>query len=218
MNPVWAAFVSGVILGLSAGLSPGPLLTLVVTETLRTGMAAGIRMAVAPLITDAPIVLAALILMPRLNAYMELMGVVALAGAVFIGWMAVESMAFKRPPPDAAPVSPASIWRGVLANALNPSPYLFWFTVGGALVLRTADQHLAAAAVFIGMFYTCLVGAKIALALVVGRYGRFLQSGLYLGILRLMGAVLLVFAAKFLWDAARFFGWIGHGPGMAGAL
>ena len=208
MNTVWAAFVSGVVLGLSAGWSPGPLLTLVITETLRVGITAGIRMAVAPLITDAPIVLAALILMPRLNAYMELMGVIALAGAVFIGWMAVESIAFKGTPSGTPPEPPASIWRGVLANALNPSPYLFWFTVGGALVLRTADQNGAAAAVFIGVFYTCLVGSKILLALVVGRYRRFLQSGLYVGILRLLGGVLLVFAGKFLWDAAGFLGWI----------
>ena len=208
MNTVWAAFVSGAVLGLSAGWSPGPLLTLVVTETLRVGITAGIRMAVAPLITDAPIVLAALILMPRLNAYMELMGVIALVGAVFIAWMAVESMAFKGAPPDTVSVPPASIWRGVLANALNPSPYLFGLTVGGALVLRTAHQNRAAAAVFIGVFYACLVGSKILLALVVGRYRRFLQSGLYVGILRLLGGLLLVFAGKFLWDAAGFFGWI----------
>ena len=60
------------------------------------------------------------------------------------------------------------------------------------------------------MFYACLVGSKIVLALVVGRYRRFLQSGLYVGILRLLGGVLLVFAAKFLWEAAGFFGWIGR--------
>ncbi|MDJ0668033.1 MAG: LysE family transporter [Desulfobacterales bacterium] len=208
MNTLWAAFVSGAVLGLSAGWSPGPLLTLVITETLRVGIAAGMRMAVAPLITDAPIVLAALIMMPHLNAYMTLMGVIALVGAVFIGWMAVESMAFKGALPDTLPVPPSSIWRGVLANALNPSPYLFWFTVGGALVLRTADQNQAAAAVFIGVFYACLVGSKIMLALVVGRYRRFLQSGIYVGVLRLLGGVLLVFAGKFLWDAAGFFGWV----------
>ncbi len=208
MNTVWAALVSGAILGLSAGCSPGPLLTLVVTESLRVGIAAGIRMAVAPLITDAPIVLAALILMPRLNAATGLMGCVALGGAGFITWMAIESMTFRGAPPDTAPVPPASIWRGVLANALNPSPYLFWFTVGGALVLRTADQNRAAAAVFIGVFYACLVGSKILLALVVGRSRRFLQSGIYVGILRLLGGVLLLFGVRLLWDAAGFFGWM----------
>lgn len=207
MNTVWAAFVSGGVLGLSAGCSPGPLLTLIVTETLRSGIVAGIRMAAAPLITDTPIILVGLILMPRLNASPTVMGVITLAGAAFITWMAIESMGFKGMAQE-APRPAASIWRGVLANALNPSPYLFWFTVGGSLVLRTADQNRTAAAVFILVFYTCLVGSKMVLALVVGRYRRFLQSGVYVWILRLLGGVLLAFAGKFLWQAAVFFGWI----------
>ena len=206
MNTVWAAFMSGAALGLSAGWSPGPLLTLVITETLRSGIAAGLRLAAAPLITDAPIILAALILMPRLNAYRTVMGFITLAGAVFILWMAVESMGFKAERQEVSR-PPASIWRGVLANALNPSPYLFWFTVGGSLVLRTADQNQMAAAVFILVFYACLVGSKMVLAFVVGRYRRFLKSGLYVWTLRLLGGVLLLFAARFAWLAAVFWGW-----------
>lgn len=208
MNTVGAAFVSGAVLGLSAGWSPGPLLTLVLTETLRSGVGAGMRIAAAPLITDTPIILAALLLMPRLNASLNVMGAITLAGGLFIAWMAVESMAFKGGAAEATPVPPASIWRGVLANALNPSPYLFWFTVGGSLVLRTADRNPAAAAVFILVFYSGLVGSKMLLALAVGRYRHFLQSGVYVWTLRLLGGVLLVFAGRFLWDAAGFFGWV----------
>ncbi|MDJ0888071.1 MAG: LysE family transporter [Desulfobacterales bacterium] len=210
MNTVGDALVSGVVLGISAGWSPGPLLTLVITETLRTGISAGIRVAAAPLITDTPIILVALVLMPRLNASLEVMGVISLAGAVFIAWMAFESMVFKGSPDEARAGPQASIWRGVLANALNPSPYLFWFTVGGAMVLRTADQNRAAAAVFILVFYFFLVGSKMVLALAVGRYGRFLQSRVYVWTLRLLGVVLLVFAGRFLWQAARFLGWSAH--------
>ncbi len=210
MNTVGDALVSGVVLGISAGWSPGPLLTLVITETLRTGISAGIRVAAAPLITDTPIILVALVLMPRLNASLKVMGVISLAGAAFIAWMALESMVFKSSPAEAQADPKASIWRGVLANALNPSPYLFWFTVGGAMVLRTADQNRAAATVFILVFYFFLVGSKMVLALAVGRYGRFLQSRLYVWTLRLLGGVLLVFAGRFLWQAARFLGWLAH--------
>ena len=207
MNTVWDAFVSGAALGLSAGWSPGPLLTLVITETLRSGIVAGLRLAAAPLITDAPIILVALILMPHLNALPTLMGLVTLAGAAFITWMAIESLRFKEETQD-LPRPPASIWRGVIANALNPSPYLFWFTVGGALVLRTADKNPRAAVVFILVFYTCLVGSKMVLAFTVGRYRRFLTSRLYVWTLRLLGSVLLVFAARFVWQAGVFLGWM----------
>lgn len=207
MSTVWAACVSGAALGLSAGWSPGPLLTLVITETLRSGITAGLRLAAAPLITDAPIILVALILMPRLNASRMVMGIIALAGAVFITWMAIDSMGAKTEAPKTLR-PPASIWRGVLANALNPNPYLFWFTVGGSLVLRTADHNQTAAAVFILVFYICLVGSKMALAFVVGRYRRFLKSSFYVWTLRVLGGVLLLFAVRLGWQAAAFWGWI----------
>lgn len=42
----------GAVLGLSSGLSPGPLLALVISETLRHGVKAGVKVALAPIITD----------------------------------------------------------------------------------------------------------------------------------------------------------------------
>jgi len=38
--------VSGIVLGLAAGMSPSPLLTLVVSETLKRGRGDGIRVAI----------------------------------------------------------------------------------------------------------------------------------------------------------------------------
>lgn len=47
----------GAALGLSAGLAPGPLLTLVISETLQHGVKSGVKVALAPVITDLPITL-----------------------------------------------------------------------------------------------------------------------------------------------------------------
>jgi len=48
---------SGVIFGLVQGLTPGPLVTLVISETLKFGKAEGFKVAVSPLITDSTIIL-----------------------------------------------------------------------------------------------------------------------------------------------------------------
>ena len=50
--------VVALTLGLAAGVSPGPLLALVVSATLERGFGAGLRVASAPLVTDLPIILA----------------------------------------------------------------------------------------------------------------------------------------------------------------
>ena len=59
--------LTGVLLGLSGGLAPGPLLTLVVAETLRHGVRAGIGVALVPLLTDMPIVLVTVALLHPLT-------------------------------------------------------------------------------------------------------------------------------------------------------
>ena len=64
-------FLIGTLLGLSAGLSPGPLLTLVVSETFRHDFKAGIKVAISPLITDLPIILLTVIILDRLSVSCE---------------------------------------------------------------------------------------------------------------------------------------------------
>jgi threonine/homoserine/homoserine lactone efflux protein len=43
---------TGTILGLSAGFAPGPLLALVVSETLQHDMKAGVKVALAPILQN----------------------------------------------------------------------------------------------------------------------------------------------------------------------
>jgi hypothetical protein len=66
----WAAMMtalaSGAFLGLSCGLAPGPLLALVVAQTLRHGLREGCKMALTPLVTDAPIIIIAPVVAAKL--------------------------------------------------------------------------------------------------------------------------------------------------------
>ncbi len=54
---MWYYLLSGITLGLSAGLSPRPLMALVLSETINFGKKAGILVAFAPVLTDIPIIL-----------------------------------------------------------------------------------------------------------------------------------------------------------------
>ena len=56
------AFGTGMLFGLSAGLAPGPLLALGIAQTLRFGAGQGVRVALAPLITDLPIIVGCVLL------------------------------------------------------------------------------------------------------------------------------------------------------------
>jgi len=127
---VWSAIGAGTLFGLSGGFSPGPLLVLVISETLRHGLRVGIMVAITPLLTDFPVMLVAILLLNQLTHFDLLLGGISLAGAVFllrIGWLSLKTAPII---PGEGEVRPHSIGTRMMTNYLNPSMYLFWFTVG----------------------------------------------------------------------------------------
>ena len=63
---------------------------------------------------------------------------------------------------------------------------------------------LSSAAVgFIASFYLAFVCAKVTLAMVVNRSRSFLQGPLYIGVMKALGIVLMVFAMKLFWEGAQ---------------
>ena len=82
----------GMVLGLSAGLAPGPLLTLVISETLRHDIKSGVRVAVSPIFTDLPIILLTLGILSQLSDFRSILGIISLIGGCVILFMGYESM------------------------------------------------------------------------------------------------------------------------------
>ena len=155
------AFLLGISLGLAAGLSPGPMLALVLRESLRHGAAAGIRVALAPLLTDGPVVLLAWLFARHLPPS-DLRGMGIFAGA----WLVHQGVRGLRAPAEAMrEAPPAGLRDAVVTNLLNPHVYAFWLGVGVSVL----GQLGPAAPFFLLGFYLALVGAKVALALGVGR-------------------------------------------------
>jgi len=202
--------IAGAVVGLTAGFLPGPLMVLVMGESLRYGTPAGVRASFAPLLTDAPMIAAALFLTHWVSDLDNLSGTIALVGAGVVTLMAVDSMRARAPEPARGEARRRSLLRGAVVNATNPHPYLFWFTVGAPTILRASEAGLVWAFAFIAVFFTGLVGGKIVVALVVGRSRRFISGGFYRWVTRLLGVLLLGFAALLLRDGLRLLGLLGE--------
>ncbi len=198
MNSEITFLISGIVFGLSGGISPGPLLMLVVSESLRHGGIAGMKVAVAPLITDLPIVLGTLFLVAQLSDLQSVLGGISIAGAFFLTYLAYESLTFKGIAVNGARAKSHSLRTGVLVNLLNPSPYLFWFSVGAPTIIRAADVGATAVLLFVLALYICLVGAKLIIARLIGRSKFILKSKCYIHLIRALGLGLLIFAILFL--------------------
>jgi threonine/homoserine/homoserine lactone efflux protein len=196
---------SGIVFGLILGLSPGPTLMLVITETLKHDKKEGIKIALAPIITDLPIILITLLILSQLSSFNPILGIISILGAIFIGYLAFESISIKKLEFNTRDVKPQSLRKGIIANFLNPHPYVFWFAVGAPTVLKALDVSLYSAVLFILGFYVFLVGSKITIAFIVQHSRSFLKSNTYIYAIRILGVLLLFFALMFLIDGLKFF-------------
>lgn len=203
------AALSGAAFGLSSGVTPGPLLALVIAQTMAHGPREGGKVALAPLLTDTPIVLAAILLTKTAAGHGLILGAITLCGSVFLLSCALGCLRWRPPGQGPGAASPArgpdSIRKGVLANFLNPGPYLFWMTVGAPLALQSLGLGWLVLASFLGAFSLTIVAAKFGVALLTWRSGPVLGSRGYGLVMKGLGVMLLGYAALFVRDAWRLF-------------
>ena len=196
----------GTVLGLSAGLSPGPLLTLLISETLQHNIQSGVRVALAPIITDLPIIILTLLVLSKLSGFHNILGIISLAGGLFILAMGYESMRTKGIELSAQESGPKSLTKGVLANALNPHPYLFWFSVGAPTMAKAMSLNISALLAFMISFYTFLVGSKILLAILIGKSKSFMSGRVYIYTMRFLGILMVLLAVVLFHDGLKLLG------------
>lgn len=206
MIDVLVIVASGCVFGLAGGLTPGPTTALVVAQTVRYGFLDGTKVAIAPLLTDAPIIALSVLLVGQLARFESVLGVLTLLGAVFLIYLAVESFRVRGVEIPSEDIQPRSISKGFMVNLLNPHPYLFWFVIGAPTLLRAWGAGWLTAGLFLIGLYVCLVGSKVLIAWLVARSREFLKSRGYVLVNRLLGVALVVFALLFVRDGLKFFG------------
>lgn len=184
MESVGFYFLQGATLALTAAIMPGPFQAFLLSRALTSGWRRTLPAALAPLITDGPIL--AMVLLLLTQTPMVFLEVLRVAGGIFILYLArgVYRVLRSTPSPCANPSGrPAkSLFDAVAINVLNPNPYIFWVVVGGPLVV--SGWHVSpgvSAAFLIGFFGTFVasLGALIVLFSTAGRLDPKLTRILY---------------------------------------
>ncbi|WMW24881.1 LysE family translocator [Methanolobus sediminis] len=190
--------ISGILLGFASGISPGPLLTMTISESLKHGSRAGIKVAVSPFITDILIVSMILLFLLKFENYDPAIAMISLGGSFYLIYLGISSLRTKSSDLDLETKKSDSLKKGIIVNFLSPHPYLFWIAIGGPILFKAQDTSIFSAILFVIGFYALLVGSKITIAMLVGRSRGFLKSNYYLYTIRSLGLVYVVFAFYFL--------------------
>jgi len=120
-------FLQGATLGLSASATPGPFQAFLLSQTLKNGWRHTLPAALAPLISDGPIVFFVLLLLTQTSN--SLLDTLRIAGGLFILYLAYGTAKSIRQaiatPQATTESSRRSVLNGALMNALSPGPYIF---------------------------------------------------------------------------------------------
>jgi threonine/homoserine/homoserine lactone efflux protein len=194
--------LAGAVLGVVEGIKPGPLLTMVIRETLSGGLRAGIWTAAAPVFTDGPLIVLSLVAAAWIATQTSVLLTITIAGAIFLAYMGIECFSLELPDitTQAAPPK-ASFLRGITTNLLNPGVYVFWFLIGGPLMASAVDQEVLAPVAYALSFLGTIIMTKVCIAYLISKSSQGITSQTYRNLLSVCGLVMLCFSLYYVWQA-----------------
>lgn len=161
--------IIGISYGFAAAIQPGPLQTFYVSRSLANGWLRTLPAVFAPLITDGPIALLALLLLSTLPVWFEVF--LRTAGGLFLFYLAYGAFCTWRAyRPGNVPVPQSGIknlWQAATVNALNPAPYLGWSLFLGPLFLTGWRKAPADGIALLVAFYGVMI---LTSAVIVGLF------------------------------------------------
>ena len=193
---IWMAM----LLGIQAGFSPGPISTMIITQSLMHGRRAGAKIALVPVLTDFPIIGLVIPSLYYLTLGLEnVIAIISIIGACLLCHLAYESLSVSVTQFQQNNVQAISLPRAVGINFFNPNLYIYWLTICGPLCVSALHINVTLMFLFIGVFFVCITAAKLSMALVFGNIRRSLNWHVIIWINRLLGIALFFFAASFFW-------------------
>jgi threonine/homoserine/homoserine lactone efflux protein len=193
MVRMWGYLIVGAGLAFAAAIQPGPFQAFLLSETMSRGWRRTLPAAFAPLLSDAPILVVALLVLSRIPEGM--VRLLHLAGALFLFYLAYGSYrTWHRFDPDRAleaASGQSTLLKAALVNFLNPNPWLGWTLVMGPIFLQgyreTPGHGVALIAGFYVTMVACLIGLISLFAFARNATPRVTRTALGLSCLALAG-------------------------------
>jgi len=149
MYDILSMLLLGFIIGLTGALAPGPTLVATINASLSGSWTAGLRISLGHIIVELAIFLLILFgLATVARPYMTAIAIVGGLALILFGVLTLlgsrtASLETRKTPSTTGPVL-----AGVVSSAANPYFWIWWLSVGGAMVIAALAGGILPAAVF----------------------------------------------------------------------
>jgi threonine/homoserine/homoserine lactone efflux protein len=200
------------LIGFSGAMMPGPVTTLIITETARRGFIAGPLITIGHVLLELAMVVALVFGLGDLLKQNAVAGTIGLLGGLFLLWMGFDiarsawlgKVSFNTSRDASAPSSGNPIIAGILTSISNPYWLMWWATVGAASLITFRTFGIAGVVAFyVGHTLADWVWNNVV-AFVVATGRRVMTDRVYRGILIVCGAFLIALSFYFVSSGINF--------------
>jgi len=165
----------GCLLGVSAAIMPGPLMALLIAQTIQGNWKNGVLVALSPLVSDLFVASFVLVMLAKIPD--SIVRVISIIGGLVVIFYGIKTILGRDK--ETVPSGKGSLLRGVVLNISNPHPYIFWSVVAGPLVLKAYQINIVYSISFIAVFYIFFIGLASTLAYLVSKGKDIIHSKYY---------------------------------------
>ena len=173
---MWIYLLQGIGYGLAAASQPGPFQTYLISQTLTRGWKRTLPAALAPLVSDGPIILLCLLVLSQVPEWLQ--RGLHIIGGLFILYLAYGAYKswrnFDSQTQQVESGTRQSVLKAALMNTLNPNPYIFWTLVTGPILLAGLRERPVNGMGFLAGFYATMISC---LAVIIFAFGTAARLG-----------------------------------------
>ena len=167
--------LQGLGYGGAAAAQPGPFQAYLLSQTLKNGLRSTLVAALAPLMSDGPIVLLVLLVLTQMPDWF--VAALRFGGGFFLLYLAYKAFRSAQEMVVTAVAQPTtekrqSIREAALMNMLSPNAYIFWSTIAGPIFLEGWRQAPTHGLAFMIGFYGALIGGFMSFVVLFGVLGQ----------------------------------------------
>ena len=191
----------GITYALAAAIQPGPFQAFIISRTLENGWKKTLPAALAPVLSDAPIIVLVLVILNNIPS--DLLRFLQIGGGILLLYLAYSSFksflhydALKK---SEEIKNDSTLLKAVLVNILNPSPYIGWSLIMGPLFIKGYREASGNGIALIVGFYVTIVLSQAGIILLFG-LAKNLGPKVTRIILGIASAGLAAFGVYLLWQ------------------
>jgi threonine/homoserine/homoserine lactone efflux protein len=192
--------IQGIAYGFAAAVQPGPFQTYIISQTLKSGWRPTLAAALAPLVSDGPIIVLVLLVLSQVPVWFQRS--LYAVGGIFIIYLAYNAFKgwrnFERTPGVSEQSTGQSLFRAATMNVLSPGPYIFWSLVTGPILIAGWRESPANGLGLLAGFYLTMIATLMGIIAVFAT-ARHLGPRVNRAMLGISAVALLSFGIYQLW-------------------